>query len=173
MPAIQPLCCFFGINLNCLSKIEKILVESELFYQFCEEIKFFLNSPNHHFYYSIKLNALKEDTMLDAKLIRFILKDILATEEYSVKGIALYTDSFEDVINEIIIGFNSNPSGIFLQKLIRLHRDARPEVYQFMIKKIAVRFLIATLLPNTRIEAKNAKEISKMLIEEIKNYFVN
>ena len=77
-----------------------------------------------------------ENIMLEECLIKYIINDILSTEEYSLSGIAYYTNSPEDVIYEIAMGNNTNPSLFLSKKIIELHRSVRPYLYHELIKKV-------------------------------------
>ena len=79
--------------------------------------------------------------MLEANFVRLIIKDILATEEYNLKGIAYYTDTHEDVVQEVIDGRNTNPSATLLRRSIDLHRLVRRDLYHSIVKKIATEYL--------------------------------
>jgi hypothetical protein len=71
---------------------------------------------------------------------QFIVNDIVSTGEYTPQGIACYTGSFEEVVEEIQSGINTNPSGILLKRLIGLHCSVRRDLYDFIIRKIMVGF---------------------------------
>ncbi len=80
--------------------------------------------------------------MLESSIIQFIINDILSTGEYSLKGIACYTGSFEDVIVELLTGVNKYPSAFFLRKLIDLHRSTRRDIYDLIMKRIIAKVRI-------------------------------
>ena len=52
-----------------------------------------------------------------------------------------YSDTPEDVIQEVIDGRNIRPSAIFLWKIIELHRSVRRDLYDAIIKKIVNHYL--------------------------------
>lgn len=87
----------------------------------------------------MRFNNLMENTVMETDYIRCIINDILSTEEYSLAGIAYYTNKPEDVIFEIATGKNTDPSSSLLRKIIELHRSVRPNLYQEMVKKIYVK----------------------------------
>ena len=74
--------------------------------------------------------------MLEAYFVCLIIKDILSSEEYTLDGIARYTDTPEEVVEEILSERNKNPSARFLRRLIELHRSIRPSLYLMIMKKI-------------------------------------
>jgi len=141
MSAIEPLCRLMGVNPNVLTKEENILLEIEIFSRICEELKEIFRDQHRKYFQLMKFTTEKENTMIEAKFIRSIIQDILSTNEYSLEGIALYTNTHQDVIQEAYIGQNLNPSAILLRKLIELHRSVRQELYLQITKKIAAKYL--------------------------------
>lgn len=136
MPAIEPLCSLIGVNKASLSKEESFLLEAELFIRIYEELKKYQKSEYKDYFRSIKLTNAMEDSMLEMNFVRAIIKDILATEEYTIEGIAQYTDTHQDVVEEVVTGLNSCPSAIFVRKAIELHRSVRKELYDMIMKKV-------------------------------------
>lgn len=135
MSAIQPLCTLLGINTRKLSKNEIYILEAELLRHICRELKEFFRNQYRNYFRLMKFTTEMEDTMLDANYIRFAIKDILVTEEYTLDGIACYTQTPQDVVYEIAIGSNTRPSATFLQRIIDLHRTVKRELYDTIIKK--------------------------------------
>jgi hypothetical protein len=74
--------------------------------------------------------------MLEANFIKYLIRDILSTEEYSLTGIANYARIPEDVIYDLFTGFNKNPSSSLWNKVIELHSTVRSDLYQKLIAKI-------------------------------------
>ena len=141
MPAIQPLCIMIGINPKDLSKEENLILEAELFSRVCEEIKEEFRKHYAQYFRWLKFTTKEENIMLEANFLRLIIQDIIATEEYTLQGVACYTDAPIDVIQEIFDGRNTNPSTCVLRKTIDLHRTLRRELYFTIIKKIAMTYL--------------------------------
>lgn len=136
MSAVQELCCLYGINPKQLSKEENILLEANLFVRICDELKEIFKNHNRDFYRLFKFTKEMENEMLEANFIRCIVNDILSTEEYSLDGIACYSNSPEEIIHEIAAGLNSNPSLLLARKIIELHRSIRPDLYRSIMFKI-------------------------------------
>lgn len=136
MSATEPLCQIIGVNPKNLTKEEILILEAELFLHICEGLRKIIIAKYIDYFRLIKFNTEMENTMIEINFIRYITNDILSTEEYSVSGIAYYTNSPEDVIHEIIAGNNTNPSLTLSRKIIELHRSVRPSLYQQIIKKI-------------------------------------
>ncbi len=137
MPATEPLCRFIGIDPRTLLKEENIMLEAELFYHLCEELKSHFKNEYKEYFNLIKFTLEMENLMLEENYIRFIINDILSTNEYTLEGIANHLNTHEDVIQEIVLGRNPNPSAWFLRKIIELHRIVRGDLYNTIMKKIA------------------------------------
>ena len=136
MTAIEPLCNLIGATSLLLSKEERILLEAELFTRIHEELKELFREQQKNYFRLLKLSKEQEDIMLESKFAHLIVKDILATGEYNLQGIAYYTDTYEDVIEELIDGRNTNPSATLLKRLINLHRSVRRDLYNLVVKKL-------------------------------------
>lgn len=136
MPAMEPLCQMLGINSNEFSKEENSILEAKLFTHIYEELKEIIKAQYKDYFQLMKFNKDMENKMIETEFLRCVINDILSTEEYSLPGIARYTNTPEDVIHEVIIGNNNNPSFVFSRRIIELHRTVRPDVYQAILKKI-------------------------------------
>lgn len=136
MSAMVPLYELLGISPLHLTKDEMLLVEMQLFVQVCGELKEIFRSKYKPYFYLMKFTMEMETDMLDSNFASLIIKDILLTGEYSLVGIARYTNTHEDIINEIVIGQNTNPSGMFLRKVIELHLSVRRDLYREIMEKI-------------------------------------
>jgi hypothetical protein len=137
MPAIEPLCHLIGINYKKLSKKENMLLEAELFSRICNELKEFFRKKYKNFFHFMDFTIEMEDIMLEENFMRLIIEDILSTEEYTLQGIARYTDTHEDIISDLASGLNTKPLALCLRKTIELHRTVRHELYRAIAKKIA------------------------------------
>ncbi len=143
MSATEPLCLLIGINPSVLQKEEIIILEAELFVCLCEELKEIFKAQYKHYFRLMKFTEEMEDAMLESNFISLIIKDILLTEEYTLQGIAHYTNTPEDVVHEIVSGRNASPSATFLRRAIELHRLVRRDLYGAIIKKITSKYLTA------------------------------
>jgi len=143
MSAIEPLCHLIGVDPNTLTKEENILLEIELFTRICEELMEVFREQNREYFRLMKFTIEKENKMLESKFIRSIIQDILSTQEYNLEGIAHYTDSHEDVIQEVYTGQNQSPSATLLRKIVELHRVVRYDLYMQITKKIISKYLAA------------------------------
>jgi hypothetical protein len=136
MSAAEPLCLLMGINPKKLLKNEYILLEADLFFCICNEVKEYFRSEFKEYFVLLGLSIEKENAVLEANLLGLMMKDILSTKEYTLEGIANYTDTPQDIVYEVFVGLNARPSAFFLRKLIELHRTVRRGLYDSIIKKI-------------------------------------
>lgn len=141
MSATESLCQLLGVNSKKLSKEENILLEAELFTRVCEELTKFYKFKYQEYFRLIKSNFDKESGMLEVNFLRCIVNDILLTEEYTLEGIACYTQEPIEVIYDILIGCNIAPSLLLSRKLIELHRSVRSNLYREIVKKIVIEHL--------------------------------
>jgi len=141
MSAPEPLCILIGITPNKLTNEENIILEADLFLSVCEELKEIYRIQHKDFFRLMKITIEKENTMLETNLARFIVHDILFSGEYTLEGIAHYTNMHEDVIQEVLTGQNLNPSVSLLRKILELHRVVRRELYRAISKKVADKYL--------------------------------
>lgn len=139
MSAPLPLSCLLKIKTSLLSQEENMLLEAELYICLYDELREFFREQHRNYFYLMKFTKEEENHMLEKKFIQLIIKDILSTNEYDLKGIAYYTYSFEEVIEELMAGLNNNPSFNLFCKLIDLHRMVRRDLYDLIMKKILVR----------------------------------
>jgi hypothetical protein len=137
MAAMEPLSLLIGITSKQFSWVEKQLLEADLYHRVCIELKEMYRQQYKNYFRLMNYTKVQEDNMLEEKFLQNILKDILSTNEYDPKGIAIYTDIHEDVIWELLLGFNTEPSAICFRKIIELDRTVRPALYKAIGKKIA------------------------------------
>ncbi len=145
MSAVQELCQFYQLNAKGLSKNELRILEIELFSCLCNELNKLL--PTHH----QRINnpdsihaAKKEITMTNENIVRNLINDLIQSGEYSLPGIACYTDTPEDVLYDIASGLNTRPSLMLAQRVIELHRVARKEIYIKILDKVIEKTRIVT-----------------------------
>jgi hypothetical protein len=127
---------FIDYNLNNLPKHERLLLQSYLLVHLSRELFHYLDTPQQSYQQIIKFIEEKEDDMLDANFLLYLIKDILSTEEYSLAGIANYIRMPEEVLYDLICGINKNPSPTLWRKVIELHSSVRRELYKTLINKI-------------------------------------
>lgn len=141
MAAVEPLCNVIDINSKLLSREENLIVEAELFIRVCDELRDLFKVFNKEYLRLLKLDYERENMMIEADFLRHVVQDILMSKEYSVEGIAYYTQIPEEVITDLMLGKNAEPSLPLSRKIIDLHRSVRPNLYREIMKKVASEYL--------------------------------
>jgi hypothetical protein len=136
MPAMELLYSLFDIDSKKISKAEALILEADLFTRLCKELMNFFEVQYKEFLQFLKFDFNTEEKMLNANFIRCMINDILSTEEYSLNGIANYTQMPADILFDLASGQNSDPSLILSRRILELHRSVRPDLYRGIIKKI-------------------------------------
>lgn len=136
MPAMEPLHNLFNINSRSLNKGEEILLETELLRLIYEKLFSLFQLHLKPYCRIMKYDKDKEQKMIDENIMRLIINDIVTSNEYSLQGIACYTETPEDIIYEIASGANKSPSLQISQKIISLHRTVRSKLYDHLLKQI-------------------------------------
>lgn len=142
MPAVEPLHNLIGFRVLNLTRKETIFFEAELFIHVCNQLKEIFRAEYHRYFQLIRFDTEKEEQMLENEFLRLIIKDILSTDEYSLNGIACYTQTHKDVILEVMAGRNPNPSAHFFRRLIDLHRLVKRDLYAKIIEKIKEQYAV-------------------------------
>ena len=70
------------ININKLSKHEKHILEAEIFSRIYEELNENYKSLYKDYFYLMKFNSQMENIMLEKNFVRYLIIDILLTEDY-------------------------------------------------------------------------------------------
>lgn len=149
MPKTDLILKFFKRELK-LTKTERIVLEIILLNRVYQELYLiFSNSDSHqkeslmtHEFIFINRVTLKKGENMEIKFIQEIIKDILSTNMYSMTGIATYTRIPEEVIADIAMGLNTNPTFELSRKLFELHIEVRRNFYDHFINKLlSERFL--------------------------------
>ena len=141
MPAIEPFCRLLRIDILKLPREEVLILEAEIFIRLYKELNEIFRSYYKNYFNLLKFNKEMEDTVLEAEFIKNITKDLVTMDEYSLEGIAYHTHIPEEVIREIVLGRNTNPSLHASRKIIELHRVARFSLYHEITKKIITQHL--------------------------------
>ncbi|VVC76396.1 hypothetical protein AQUSIP_17080 [Aquicella siphonis] len=143
MPAIQEFCDIFCLDSQGLSRKEKLILEADLFVQVCRELIEIFRQYFQNYFILMNFSVEMENAMLEENFLQLLIKDILISGEYTVAGIAHYTNIHEDIVHEVLIGRNNCPSAAFLRRTIELHQSVRRDIYQQIRKKIADNYLSA------------------------------
>jgi hypothetical protein len=137
MLTTEPLSRLIKITSIALTKKQSLLLEAEIFNHIYEELMEVFKKQYKYYFDLMKLTIETENIMIESKLVFLIIEDILATGEYNLSGIAHYTNTDEEIIEELLIKHDTNPSALFFRKLINLHRSVKRELYDEIIKKLS------------------------------------
>jgi len=143
MSAIELFSDLLELDTSMLAPKEMVILEADLCTLICDELKEVYRRRYRNYFRLFNFNKEKENHMIETHFIRFIINDILSTHEYDSKGIAYYTDSSEDVVEELATGCNTNPSISLFHKIIVLHRSVRRGLYDYIRDKIKARYLVS------------------------------
>ncbi len=136
MSAMEPLCYLLPHLRNTLSKKEMFLLEAQHLLTILNEIEIRLKIKQKNYSLLTGMNNETEKTMVETQLLSEIIKDILKSGQYSIEGIAYYTNAPEEIIYDIASGLNTNPSALLLRKILGLHRSIFPDIYKKITDKI-------------------------------------
>lgn len=136
MSAVLPLCNLVGIDTSKISKNEFLILEAFLLSRIYQELIEAFKPECRDFSNLSKRYAETENIMLESNLTRLIITDILNSEEYTIQGIATYTDTHNDVILDIASG-KCIPSALLYKRIIELHRIVRRDLYDSILAKIS------------------------------------
>ena len=128
--------CLFGQKASKLSKAEKLLLEIIIVARFYQELSNFFKSRYRNYHSLIKHYLIQEENMFNVKLMPEIINDIIATKQYSLAGIAIHTQIPEEVLSDVAIGINNNPTLEFSRKIFELHMGVRRHLYDEIMRKI-------------------------------------
>lgn len=135
MSTMEPLCQLIGINPNLLPKSEYFILEAFLFLRLCEELTEIFRKERKQYFGCLRFTKEMENNMLESDFARLIIKDILSTTDYTLQGIAIYTNTHEDVVCDVVTGQHC-PTATFFRRIIDLHRSVRKNLYDSILKKI-------------------------------------
>jgi len=123
-------------NFHKLSKVECVFLEANLFVRISDEFSEIFRNQYRNYLKLLKSEPNKEDEVIEINFLRFLVNDIVSTNEYTLEGIANFIRMPLDVILEIASGINTNPSLMLAARIIKLHSDVRRELYNDLIKKV-------------------------------------
>ncbi|HLB42408.1 MAG TPA: hypothetical protein VJN02_06095 [Gammaproteobacteria bacterium] len=135
MTAMEPLCLLVGINPKKLSKEKKLLLEADFFVRIYKKLEENFRNQYKNYFGLLKFTLYKENKMMEENFARSFIQTMLSSGDYTLEGIARYTDTSEDVLFEIMLGRNLYPSAVFLRKVIELDRTTRRDFYRAMLRE--------------------------------------
>ncbi|OGT38524.1 MAG: hypothetical protein A3F11_04525 [Gammaproteobacteria bacterium RIFCSPHIGHO2_12_FULL_37_14] len=135
MSAMEPLCLLAGIDPKRFSKEKRLLLEAEFFSRIYKKLEDNFRKQYTNYFNLFRFTLNREDIALEENFVRSLIQNMLSSGDYTVQGIARYTNTPEDVLMEIIVGLNPYPSAIFLRRLIELDRAQRRDFYHTLVKE--------------------------------------
>lgn len=107
-------------------------------------LKFFLLGFLHKLFIEIfrnqidgnQYNCAMESYAMDSLIIQGIIKGIIETGEYTLEGIAYYTQIPFDVIYDAASGIHNHFSITPWAKIANLYLQVKPEITQLLIEKL-------------------------------------
>ena len=133
MSAMEPLCLLAGIDPKKLSKERKLLLEAEFYARIYKKLEDKFRKQYKNYFGLLKFTLHRENITLEENFARSFIQHMLSSGDYTLQGIARYTDTPEDTLLEIVAGRNLYPSAFFMRKLIELDRVTRKDFYHAMV----------------------------------------
>lgn len=81
-------------------------------------------------------NYLEERYAMDSKMMQFLLQSIVETGEYTLEGIAHYTQISFDAIFDAACGINNQLSITSWVKIVELYLQVKPDVAKILRDKV-------------------------------------
>lgn len=125
-----------------LSKTEKLILEIVLITHIYRKLIKVFTYPYEQYKRLIRSNQNQEHNMNNVNLVQEMLKDILATEEYTLPGIAIYTNTPIEVLIDILSGFNNKPSLVLSKSIFEIHIAVKRELYDEIMREIVAKYLM-------------------------------
>lgn len=136
MSAKEALSYLLQDNFNNLSKPESFFVEATFFLRIYENFFETLKTQYKDYLKLIKNELGMEDEMVEANFLKFLVNDILSTNDYTLEGIANFIRTPIDAVLDVASGINNNPSLMLATKLIKLHSHVRKDLYGELMKRM-------------------------------------
>jgi len=140
MSAIEPLYRLFGIEHD-VTKDKGQILEADFIIQLYKGLNENFRSQYKNYFRLMKFNQEMENAMLESNFMQNIINDVVSTGEYTLEGIAHYTNIPEEVVREIATGKNTNPSFQSSRRIIELHRTVRLNLYKEIVKNVLSNYL--------------------------------
>lgn len=135
MAATEPLYQLLDLPNIKMTKNDVLLAEIILFLQITGQLN---NTITHEKTEEELQDNDKEIKMFEDKFVKTLIEDILSTEEYTLSGMAYYLKIPEEILTDILIGYNQSPSLCLARKIMELHRLVRRDHYNnvlhFLVK---------------------------------------
>lgn len=137
-------CDWNELVIKQLTQKEKNLLEAVFFVQILDGLnEEFDKRYNLHFTgRNFILCQKKGNNMQYDTLLTLVIRDLIDSDEYTIAGIARYTNLPEDTIYNAAAGLNHDPSGTLLRRVITLHKSTRPKLYKKIIQKFIIEYIM-------------------------------
>jgi hypothetical protein len=119
-----------------LTRTELLVVELAFLIHIHASLKDWIRESYKEYFHTLNFTQEMEEEMIKANLISNLIKDILITQQYTIEGIAMYTNAPPEAIEDVLSGKNHQPSFELAQRIIDLHKMVRPKLYKEIINKI-------------------------------------
>lgn len=110
--------CLLRQHHSKLSQAQKLFLEVKFLISIYHEVSEIFHSRYKEYQTLTKCN--QENEMLSVRFIPEMIKDILLTEEYTLAGIANHTNIPEEVLSDIMVGANVDPTFETSRKIFEL-----------------------------------------------------
>lgn len=140
MASMELISTIFSSNVCLLSRTEIFLLEADFLARICDELKTNFKRRYDSYFKTLNLSEEGKNNMIEDIFIKTVIHDILDSGDYTLTGIAYYTNTPEEVVYDLAAGLNTNPSAKFLRNLICLHRMAKQDIYKKIILKITTQY---------------------------------
>lgn len=122
-------------TLNFPKKVERQLLKVFIFSQMRKLLhEFYLASVQYEL--DRDIDSTMECYIMDRKIIQLIIREIVATGEYTLEGIAFHTRIPFDVVLDAACGNNSHLSITIWSRIVELYVQVKPEISRMMIDKL-------------------------------------
>lgn len=138
MAALEPLYQLLAMPEKKMSKNEMLLTEVILFLQLESALNKTIQHTHRVHERFIEDHCDKEIMMQDTNFVKNMIEDILSTEEYSLEGIAYHLKIPEEILSDILVGYNQSPSLTLARQIMEVHKCVRRDLYHHLLKKIAL-----------------------------------
>lgn len=100
--------------------------------------KFFSNLYQKHFQFNLEKNIelTMECYSMDRKIVETLLKEIVATGEYTLEGIATYTQIPLDIIVDAACGISNQLSVTPWTRIVDLYMQVKPDISKIFHEKL-------------------------------------
>lgn len=89
-----------------------------------------------HLKLELKNHSSMESYLMDNKILQLLIQGIVDSEQYTLEGIAFYTNIPFDVIYDAACGISNHLSITTWTKIVNLYLQVKPEVAQLLSERL-------------------------------------